>query len=265
MSRINVLRQRRQEAKRAAKRKQILACANEIYERYGFRASFARDDIAQKVGRILLTHYEAEAELKQYRLLWRYQEWPDIDSLDPICYGDHWKQRWWLLRDLVPPTRRVRSEARKLRRLGQRCIICGARYPYRRLSFDFIEGPRDFWRRECGAILIPRHYAIPYWERTSHKLHRDPSFAYDWERYMSVIKHQYGESCPPLSGQGLLGYVCSARCEATRFSRWRGMEDFLGRLYRKERNREKKESQWINQGREMLKQAQRYLNQRACK
>jgi len=236
------------------------------WERFGSSPSWRRDEIGRSVGRILLTEHDVECLLAVYEGYWRpgiftQDSWqrgerPDPREIEFIDYGGHHRQRWWLWRDLVAPTRRVRALARPDRRARRHCAICGKR----------AERPYG-WHcqftgdQELRRIVMRKHFTIPGWETADLESEHDWRDEFFWlEKYAKAYtRWERGEPNDAVSPGG----ICSAECEAVRFSRWYGHVLWNQQQQRKLRGKERQEWEWIKQGKKALKQVQVYLSQRA--
>jgi hypothetical protein len=207
----------------------------------GYLVSVFRDVISKTVGRILINGDEADKYLGEYSGLWRPGERPSLNGLNPICYGHMWKQRWYVLRDLVAPTRRVRARARPKRLAANFCSICRGRIV--RLGWD--EWPDN---EDLLQIIRRRHYTTPGWEFGPQRSSRDRSreLVHDVTRHFQSLK---AEPKP----------VCSVSCAATRFSRWYGAEAWQNRKDIKEWNRQRKEREWNRRANKELQAAKQGL------
>lgn len=224
----------------------LRARIDEEIDRYGWcdrsaLARYHRGDIEKAVGRALVPASEIEHVRNRYEDYWERGEIRALYVLEPVWYGPHWRQKWYLLRDLVAPTRRVRALARAQRRARRVCAICGARIP----KYQWLHLHDD----EFETLIGERHFTIPPWERRPGRY---------WERLragpMAEMLSAYRAEMDR-SGGG----ICSARCEATRFSRWYGHRERGLTLWWKQRERSYWEAKWIRNAKTELRKVRTYL------
>ena len=212
-----------------------------------------KDDIIARTGRVLLARNQVDHYLVDYRRFWnddeRGRQREELEGL-AIYFGDHYLQAWWMIRDLVPITRRVRG----LRRRSRFCAVCGRCIDRLSNCGDWSDDDQEHFHQIVGR----RHFMTQIWEIRCEKglsLTRARSRIH-WGVYTQELENYRTVQ------RASIQLVCSIQCEATRFSRWLGSERWKLRLARKERGREKKERQWIQQGKQALKNVQLYLSRR---
>lgn len=204
--------------------------------------TYIRDDIGRMIGRRLLTTDEAEG------LVWSYRKWTDprevyaAMALARHDYGDHHRQRWYALRDLAIATRDIR-------RRRPRCPICKHRLVAfdsqpERLAFFTIIGHRHFFRLPRTDDPRMRRWHM-LWFQDNLLMSKDMEMHLTW----------YYRENP--------AQVCGSACEATRYSRWWGVLNERLRQKDKERNRYRKETQWLKTAKTELRNVRQFLHQGA--
>lgn len=223
-----------------------------------FSVATYRLTIARAAGRTLLGVKETEELLSRYRDFYEEGEERLIRKIPAIWYGEGWNQGWYLLRNVVVATREARRAMRQHRRLLMRCVICGAPRKDVRYCFSDYQWERAIANERFLEEITRKHFTTPCWElklRGGVVESRVDSY---WRNH---LLEQYRYAIRP--GGSLLGATCGQLCEATRFSRWLGVREMERREREKSENRYRKESEWIQRGKVLLRETRELLNPRA--
>lgn len=209
----------------------------EVGHQYVYMAGWRRH-IEKAAGRTLLSLEQVED------LLGRYDCWDHSlrmgaysipKFIAPIHYGEHWKQQWFLLRDVVRATHKARRLAVIERREKLHCGMCGIRthpwYKYNEHS-------------EFRDAIRPR--ALAYGDLKTHA----------WE----LISYEEDHVIASTATLRIPGGICSPTCEVKRFRRWQKLRRKQFQEQRREQERYQKESEWIRKGKLLLKETRAMLN-----